>query len=127
MERINPSQIKNLSIKEKESLCEDIRRKIIDTVNICGGHLSSNLGVVELTVALFTVFDFPKDRVIWDVGHQCYAYKLLSNRWEQFDSLRKKGGISGFPKRNESEYDCYDTGHAGNSVSAAIGMAKAFA
>jgi 1-deoxy-D-xylulose-5-phosphate synthase len=127
LENINPSKIKELSLPERETLCEEIRSKIIDTVKNCGGHLSSNLGVVELTLGLFTVFDFPRDKVIWDVGHQCYPYKLLTDRFDRFDTLRKRGGISGFPKRAESEYDCYDTGHAGNSVSAAIGMAKAFA
>lgn len=126
LDKIKPKEIKNLSFESRESLCEELRRKIIDTVRVCGGHLSSNLGVVELTVGLFTVFDFPRDKVIWDVGHQCYAYKLLSGRGDKFFSLRKKGGLSGFPKRSESEFDCYDTGHAGNSVSAAIGISKAY-
>lgn len=118
--------IQSLSAAEKEKLCEELRRKIIETVTACGGHLSSNLGVVELTVGMFSVFDFPRDKVVWDVGHQCYAYKLLSGRYDAFSTLRQKGGLSGFPKRKESAYDCYDTGHAGNSVSAAIGLAKAF-
>jgi 1-deoxy-D-xylulose-5-phosphate synthase len=126
IENINATKVKELSLPERERLCEEIRSKIIDTVKKCGGHLSSNLGVVELTLGLFTVFDFPNDKVIWDVGHQCYPYKLLTDRYDRFDTLRKKGGLSGFPKRGESVYDCYDTGHAGNSVSAAIGMAKAF-
>lgn len=125
-DEIIPENIGSLSLPEAELLCEKLRKKIIDTVRVCGGHLSSNLGVVELTVALFSVFDFPDDKIIWDVGHQCYAYKLLSGRAEKFATLRKKGGLSGFPKRSESPYDCYDTGHAGNSVSAAIGMAKAY-
>ena len=118
--------IQSLSAAEKEKLCEELRRKIIETVTACGGHLSSNLGVVELTVGMFSVFDFPRDKVVWDVGHQCYAYKLLSGRYDAFSTLRQKGGLSGFPKRKESAYDCYDTGHAGNSVSAAMGLAKAF-
>ncbi len=121
----NDLNVKALSAEERERLCEEIRRKIIETVTVCGGHLSSNLGVVELTVGMFFVFDFPRDKVIWDVGHQCYAYKLLSGRYEKFHTLRQKDGLSGFPKRRESVYDCYDTGHAGNSVSAAIGLAKA--
>ncbi len=125
LEKIKPSTIKELSEKERETLCEEIRKKIIDTVGACGGHLSSNLGAVELTVGLYSVFNFPEDKVIWDVGHQCYAYKLLSGRYERFNTLRKYGGISGFPKRAESEFDSYDTGHAGNSISAAIGIAKA--
>lgn len=126
LDEIKPEEIKRLSYHDRESLCEELRQRIIDTVRVCGGHLSSNLGVVELTVGLFTVFDFPWDKVIWDVGHQCYAYKLLSGRAEKFRTLRKKGGLSGFPKRSESQFDCYDTGHAGNSVSAAIGMSKAY-
>ncbi len=125
LEKTDFINVKALSELEREQLCEEIRRKIIETVAACGGHLSSNLGAVELTVGMFAVFDFPRDKVIWDVGHQCYAYKLLSGRYGRFPTLRKKGGLSGFPKRAESEYDCYDTGHAGNSVSAAAGLAKA--
>ena len=125
LEDISGEKIKNMTLSEREELCDELRKEIISTVSKCGGHLSSNLGVVELTVALFDVFDFPGDRIVWDVGHQCYAYKLLSGRAGRFGTLRQKGGISGFPKRAESEYDCYDTGHAGNSVSAAIGIAKA--
>lgn len=126
LDKIRSEEIKNLSFHERELLCEELRKKIIDTVRVCGGHLSSNLGVVELTVAMFTVFDFPWDKVIWDVGHQCYAYKLLSGRADRFGTLRQKGGLSGFPKRSESRFDCYDTGHAGNSISAAIGISKAY-
>ena len=118
-------QFKKLNISQLNSLCEDLRQKIMSTVMKNGGHLSSNLGAVELTVALHYVFDFPEDKVIFDVGHQCYAHKLLSGRAERFDTIRKKGGISGFPKREESEFDCYNTGHAGTSVSAALGIAKA--
>lgn len=125
LETIKATDIKKLSVAKKEELCDELRKKIISTVNACGGHLSSNLGTVELTVALFSEFDFPRDKIIWDVGHQCYAYKLLSGRYDRFDSLRKRGGISGFPKREESNFDCYDTGHAGNSISAALGIAKA--
>ena len=125
LENLNSAQLKKLSIVELKNLCEDIRQKIISTVMSNGGHLSSNLGIVELTVALHYVFDFPEDKIIFDVGHQCYAHKLLSGRAESFGTLRKRKGIAGFPKRSESEYDCYDTGHAGTSVSAALGIAKA--
>lgn len=117
--------LKSMSMEQLHSLCDKLRNKIIDTVMKNGGHLSSNLGMVELTVALHYVFDFPKDKVIYDVGHQCYTHKLLSGRADKFDTLRKLGGISGFPKREESEYDCYNTGHAGTSISAALGIAKA--
>ncbi len=118
--------VKNYTRSELNVLCDKLRLTIYDTVMQCGGHLASNLGSVESTVALFYVFDFPNDKIVFDVGHQCYAYKLLSGRADRFSTLRQPGGISGFPKRNESEYDCYDTGHAGTSVSAAIGLAKAY-
>ena len=117
--------IKSLSLAELKGLCEELREKIKSTVIVNGGHLSSNLGVIELTVALHYVFDLPDDKIIFDVGHQCYAHKLLSGRADKFDTLRRRGGISGFPKREESDYDCYNTGHAGTSVSAALGIAKA--
>jgi len=119
------SKVKTLSSNELKELCEELRTVIYDTVMKCGGHLASNLGAVESTVALCYCFDFPNDKIVFDVGHQCYAYKLLSGRAERFSTLRQAGGISGFPKRSESEYDSYDTGHAGTSVSAAIGIAKA--
>lgn len=119
------TDIKNLKLNELTFLCESLRTEIINTVLKCGGHLSSNLGIVELTVALHYVFDFPKDKLVFDVGHQCYAHKILSGRGDRFNTLRKKGGLSGFPKREESDYDCYNTGHAGTSVSAALGLAKA--
>ena len=125
LERIRPEQIHNCTRNELNVLCDELRRVIYDTVTACGGHLASNLGSVESTVAMFHTFDFPKDKVVFDVGHQCYAYKLLSGRYESFSTLRQKDGISGFPKRNESDFDCYDTGHAGTSVSAALGFAKA--
>ncbi len=118
-------ELKNASVKQLNSLCESLRSTIYETVSHCGGHLSSNLGAVELTVALHRVFDFPSDKIVFDVGHQCYTHKLLSDRAERFDTLRKEGGISGFPKREESVYDCYDTGHAGTALSAALGIAKA--
>lgn len=119
------ADIKKVPPEQLNGLCDGLREKIISTVMKNGGHLSSNLGVVELTVALHKVFDFPKDKVVFDVGHQCYAHKLLSGRYDRFDTLRQKGGVSGFPKREESEYDCYNTGHAGTAISAALGIAKA--
>ena len=125
LERLSPEQIKKCTKSELNVLCDELRCTIYDTVMHCGGHLASNLGAVESTVALFYVFDFPKDKVIFDVGHQCYPYKLLSGRYDRFSTLRQVNGISGFPKRKESEYDSYDTGHAGTSVSTAIGLAKA--
>ena len=125
LEKIQSGGIKSCTREELNVLCDEIRGVICDTVTRRGGHLASNLGAVESTVALFLTFDFPKDKIVFDVGHQCYPYKLLSGRLDRFDTLRQKGGVSGFPKRKESEYDCYDTGHAGTSVSAAIGLAKA--
>ena len=125
LKNLTPEGVKALSRNELNVLCDQLRVTIHDTVTRCGGHLASNLGAVESSVALFYVFDFPQDKIVFDVGHQCYPYKLLSGRYERFNTLRQAGGISGFPKRTESEYDCYDTGHAGTSVSAAIGLAKA--
>ncbi len=125
LEDITDVKIKNSSLEQLKELAEEARQKIISTVMKSGGHLSSNLGMVELTIALHYVFDFPRDKVIFDVGHQCYTHKLLSGRYDKFDSIRQFGGISGFPKREESEFDCYNTGHAGTSVSAALGIAKA--
>ncbi len=106
-------------------ICDEIREEIVQTVSVCGGHLASNLGTVELTVALHRVFCFPEDKIVFDVGHQCYTHKLLSGRAARFGTLRREGGLSGFPKRTESPYDCYDTGHAGTAISAALGIAKA--
>ena len=117
LKNLTPEKIKKFNKNELNVLCDELRSVIHDTVLQCGGHLASNLGAVESTVALVYVFDFPNDKIVFDVGHQCYTYKLLSGRYDRFSTLRQKGGISGFPKRNESEYDCYDTGHAGTSVS----------
>jgi len=125
LENIQEKKVRNCTSSELNVLCDELRQTIYQTVTKCGGHLASNLGAVESTVALFYVFDFPKDKIIFDVGHQCYPYKLLSGRADRFHTLRQAGGISGFPKRTESEYDSYDTGHAGTSVSAALGFAKA--
>lgn len=120
-----PSGLKSLSIDELNLLCEEIRYEIIKTVSVNGGHLASNLGVVELTVALHKVFNLPDDKIIWDVGHQCYTHKILTGRLDRLHTIRKEGGISGFPKRSESEYDSFDVGHSSTSISAAFGMACA--
>ncbi|MEG2701583.1 MAG: 1-deoxy-D-xylulose-5-phosphate synthase [Clostridia bacterium] len=120
-----PADIRGLNLEECEDLADDIRTKIISTVSQNGGHLSSNLGVVELTLALHRVFHTPQDQLVFDVGHQTYAHKLLTGRYDQFDTLRTYGGISGFPMRAESEYDCFEAGHASTSISAALGLARA--
>ena len=121
----DPSRLKGLSVSEKQALAGEIRDKIIDTVSRNGGHLASNLGAVELTIALHSVLSVPRDKLLFDVGHQCYAHKLLTGRYERFDTLRKAGGVSGFPRRDESEYDEVSSGHASDSVSLALGMARA--
>ncbi|GMO45617.1 MAG: 1-deoxy-D-xylulose-5-phosphate synthase [Termitinemataceae bacterium] len=120
-----PSGLKKLTLNELGSLAEEIRNVILQTVSKNGGHLSSNLGVVELSIALHRYFDSPNDKIIWDVGHQCYAHKILTGRLGAFDGLRKAGGISGFPRRSESCHDAFDTGHASTSVSAALGYLAA--
>lgn len=121
----DPSDIRGLNREECEELADDIRAKIIQTVSQNGGHLSSNLGIVEITMALHRVFDTPKDKIVFDVGHQTYAHKLLTGRYDSFDTLRTYGGISGFPRRNESEHDCFEAGHASTAISAALGLARA--
>ena len=121
----SPEDIKKLDEKALETLANEIREFLIDAVSKTGGHLASNLGVVELTLALHKVFDAPKDKIIWDVGHQSYVHKLITGRRDEFTGLRQTDGMSGFPKRSESEYDVYDTGHSSTSVSAAFGMATA--
>ncbi len=126
LDRINfPQDIKNLDTKTLKELASEIRNFIIQKVSKTGGHLASNLGVVELTLAVHCVYDVPKDKVIWDVGHQTYIHKILTGRKDRFDTLRKFGGLSGFPKRDESIYDIYETGHSSTSISAALGMARA--
>jgi 1-deoxy-D-xylulose-5-phosphate synthase len=117
--------IKQLDQEELVELCQELREEIIATVSKTGGHLASNLGVVELTAALHYVFDLPWDKVVWDVGHQSYVHKLLTGRRDRFHTLRQYKGISGFPKREESPYDTFDSGHSGNSISSALGMAEA--
>lgn len=125
LEKINgPEDIKALDDEQLKILGEEIRTFLIEKISHTGGHLASNLGVVELTMAIFRVFDLPKDKVIWDVGHQAYTHKILSGRRCSFDELRKFGGISGFPKRNESPFDAFDTGHSSTSISAGLGMAQ---
>jgi 1-deoxy-D-xylulose-5-phosphate synthase len=126
LDRVNtPDDLKGLSLAELEVLSGEVRERIIDTVSRTGGHLAANLGVVELTVALLRVFDPPGDKLVWDTGHQTYAYKLLTGRKDRFDTLRQVDGISGFLKRSESPYDVFGAGHAGTAVSAALGVAVA--
>jgi 1-deoxy-D-xylulose-5-phosphate synthase len=121
----SPEDVKKLSGPEITVLASEIRKKIIEVVGTNGGHLSSNLGVVELTIALHRVFSTPEDALIWDVGHQCYTHKLLTGRYDRFSTIRKKDGLSGFPKREESPHDSFDTGHSSTSISAAYGIASA--
>ena len=126
LEKINsPEDVKKLTLSQKEKLAEEIRKYIIEIVSENGGHLASNLGVVELTIALHSIFDVPKDKIVWDVGHQSYVHKIITGRREQLKSIRKLNGIAGFPKTNESECDCFNTGHSSTSISAALGMARA--
>lgn len=121
----DPKDLKKLSIKELSQLSREIRSQIIETVSKTGGHLSSNLGVVEITLALHFVFNAPEDKIIWDVGHQCYTHKIVTGRRDRFPGLRQCDGLCGFPTRKESPYDVYNTGHASTSLSAALGMAVA--
>ena len=126
LEKINGVEdVKKLNIKEKANLAEEIREYILQTVSENGGHLASNLGVVELTIALHSIFDVPHDKIIWDVGHQTYTHKILTGRKEEFKNIRTKNGIAGFPKTCESEMDCFNTGHSSTSISVALGMARA--
>ena len=126
LEKINQvGDIKQIPSEEYDTLAEEIRHFLVEKISRSGGHLASNLGVVELTMALHLCFDFPKDKVVWDVGHQSYTHKLLTGRKSGFDELRKYGGMSGFPKRKESDCDCFDTGHSSTSISAGIGLVAA--
>ena len=120
-----PDDIKNLSVDECNEVCSEIREILINTVSRTGGHLASNLGVVELTVALHRVFNSPDDKIVWDVGHQAYTHKILTGRLDRFDTLRQENGISGFPKPSESEHDSFVSGHSSTSISLACGMAEA--
>jgi len=121
----NPTDLKKLSKRELKQLASELRQKLVDTIKVTGGHLASNLGVVELTIALHRVFDSPRDKIIWDVGHQSYVHKLLTGRKKRFASLRQYGGLSGFASPEESTHDPFGTGHASTSISAALGMAIA--
>ena len=122
----NPADLRALSPQELPALAAELREFLLDSVSQTGGHLASNLGTVELTLALHYVFDTPRDRIVWDVGHQTYAHKILSGRRAAMASLRQAGGIAGFPRRGESEYDAFGAGHSSTSISAALGMAEAF-
>ncbi|MBR3764342.1 MAG: 1-deoxy-D-xylulose-5-phosphate synthase [Clostridia bacterium] len=121
----SPAVLRDMSVPEMEALAKEIRQELISTISRRGGHLASNLGVVELTIALHRVFDMPQDKLVFDVGHQSYVHKLLTGRYKQFHTLRSFGGLSGFPKRSESAYDAFETGHASTAISAALGLARA--
>ncbi len=126
IEQINsPEDIKKLNINEKKQLAEEIRKYILEVVSKNGGHLASNLGVVELTIALHSIFNVPEDKIVWDVGHQTYVHKIITGRREELKNIRKLNGIAGFPKTKESKSDCFNTGHSSTSISAALGMARA--
>lgn len=119
-----PNDLKNLDNEQLNILASEIRGFLINEVSKTGGHLASNLGIVELTIALHKCFNLPEDKIVWDVGHQAYVHKMLTGRMDKFPTLRQFGGMSGFPKTNESEYDCFNTGHSSTSISAALGMAR---
>ncbi|HBV96852.1 MAG TPA: 1-deoxy-D-xylulose-5-phosphate synthase [Desulfotomaculum sp.] len=126
LSKINgPSDIRSMPVPRLYDLAAELRKKIIETVSVNGGHLAPNLGVVELTLALHRVFESPADKIVWDVGHQCYVHKIITGREDRFESLRKYGGLSGFPRPDESEHDAFMTGHSSTSISAALGMAIA--
>lgn len=120
-----PADLKIMDYEELDLLTYEIRDFLVESVSKTGGHLSSNLGAVELSIALHRVFDTPEDKIIWDVGHQTYVHKILTGRCDQFPTLRQMGGMSGFPKSAESPYDVFDTGHSSSSISLALGMAAA--
>lgn len=120
-----PNDLKGLTPAQMHTLAAEVRDLIVEVVSANGGHLAASLGVVELTIALLSVMDVPNDKIVWDVGHQCYAYKVLTDRRDQFATLRKMGGVSGFPKPSESPFDCFTTGHASTAISSALGMAVA--
>ena len=126
LETINdPADLRKLPRTQLKALADELRAFILDSVSRTGGHLSSNLGTVELTIALHYVFNTPYDRLVWDVGHQTYPHKILTGRRERMATLRQLGGLSGFPQRSESEYDAFGTAHSSTSISAALGMAVA--
>ena len=121
----SPADLRDLSSAELGQLADELRAFLIDSVARTGGHLAAGLGVVELTIGLHHVFDTPHDRIVWDVGHQAYPHKILTGRRERMHRMRQKGGLSGFPKRSESDYDTFGVGHSSTSISAALGMAIA--
>src|SRR3954453_1192330 len=121
----SPADIKKLDRQQLHQLCDELRQYIIDVVSVHGGHFAASLGVVELTVALHYIYNTPYDQLVWDVGHQAYGHKILTGRRDNFYTNRKYKGISGFPKRTESEYDSFGVGHSSTSISAALGMAMA--
>jgi len=121
----SPADLRRLDRRELPTLADELRQFLLESVSRTGGHLSSNLGTVELTIALHYIFNTPDDRIVWDVGHQTYGHKILTGRREAMDGLRQYGGISGFPRRCESEYDTFGTAHSSTSISAALGMAVA--
>ncbi len=126
LQEINsPEDVKKLTLQQKKQLAQEIREYILQIVSENGGHLASNLGVVELTIALHSVFNVPTDKIVWDVGHQTYVHKIITGRREALKTIRKLNGLAGFPKTNESESDCFNTGHSSTSISAALGMARA--
>ena len=120
-----PADMKALSDRELSQLADELRAEVISAVSVTGGHLGAGLGVVELTVAIHAVFEAPKDRLIWDVGHQCYPHKILTGRRDRIRTLRQEEGLSGFTKRTESAYDPFGAGHSSTSISAALGFAVA--
>src|SRR3990167_7244971 len=120
-----PTDLRKLNEDQLQQICDELRQYIIDVVSEKGGHFGASLGVVELTVAIHYIFNTPYDQLVWDVGHQAYGHKILTGRRKIFHTNRTKGGISGFPKRSESEYDTFGVGHSSTSVSAALGMAVA--
>ena len=123
----NPKDLKKLKINQLPTVCEEVRNFMIEKVSKTGGHLGAGLGVVELTVALHYVFNTPKDKLVWDVSHQCYPHKLITGRRDRIKTLRKGGGLSGFTKRSESEYDPFGAAHSSTSISSTLGMAVALA
>src|ERR671927_624687 len=126
LEKINsPDDLKKVPIEKLHEVCDELRQYIIDVVSVHGGHFAASLGVVELTVALHYIYNTPYDQLVWDVGHQAYGHKILTGRRESFITNRKYHGLSGFPKRGESEYDTFGVGHSSTSISAALGMAMA--
>src|SRR6186713_3706687 len=121
----SPEDLKKLSREKLHQVCDELRQYIIDVVSVHGGHFGASLGVVELTVALHYIYNTPYDQLVWDVGHQAYGHKILTGRRDEFHTNRQYKGLSGFPKRSESEYDTFGVGHSSTSISAALGMASA--